>query len=209
MLITIRNPLYFISVEQSNTILILNLIIMRLDHVAYRVKNRNKTAQFFIDCFAYRIAEDLPDGFEIVFEDKTKAQCLVLLPPETHIENTPWVHFEIFGTKKQEYHLPPEIFVSQGTTGSIVEQWVTKRDGIGGIHHLAYQVDDVGKKMKEWTEKGYAEFTTEAPLTCPGLEQCFTKPSELTGIIYEFIMRSKHGFCRENVKNLMNSTKDL
>ena len=32
---------------------------------------------------------------------------------------------------------------------------------------------------------------------------------ELTGIIYEFITREKEGFCRENVKNLMNSTKDI
>jgi hypothetical protein len=58
------------------------------------------------------------------------------------------------------YHLAPEIFVSQGTPGSIVEKWVHDRGGIGGIHHLAYQVDSVAEKMKEWQEKGYAEFTT-------------------------------------------------
>ena len=61
--------------------------------------------------------------------------------------------------------------------------------------------------MDEWRAKGYAEFTSDKPLTCPGLTQVFTKPSLLTGVIYELIERGEHGFCRENVKNLMESTK--
>ena len=44
---------------------------MRLDHIAYRVKDRFKTAQFFIKAFGYRIADDLPEGFDIQFEDGT------------------------------------------------------------------------------------------------------------------------------------------
>ncbi len=63
--------------------------------------------------------------------------------------------------------------------------------------------------MLEWKEKGYAEFTTDEPLKCEGITQIFTKPSQLTGIIYEFIERGIHGFCQENVKDLMNSTKGL
>lgn len=104
------------------------------------------------------------------------------------------------------YHMAPEIFVSDGTPDSIVGRWVAKRDGIGGVHHLAYQVDSVERQMQEWREKGYAEFTTQNPLTCPGLTQVFTKPSLLTGVIYEFIERGKHGFCQENVRDLMIST---
>lgn len=184
---------------------------MRLDHIAYRVANKQKTAQFFIDCFAYSIPKDLPEGFEIVFEDGTKAKCLVLVPPEIipNRQEVPWLMFEKSNDQTNEYHLPPEIFVSEGTEGSIVYDWVQKRDGVGGIHHLAYQVDSVEEKMKEWQEKGYAEFTTPNPLKCPGLTQVFTKPSALTGIIYEFIERGVHGFCKENVKDLMNSTKTL
>ena len=182
---------------------------MRLDHIAYRVANRDKAADFLIKCFNYRIADDLPDGFEIEFEDKTKAQCLVLLPPEKLTAETPWSHLQPIDSNSINYHMAPEIFVSQGTPGSIVEKWVNDRGGIGGIHHLAYQVNSVAEKMKEWQEKGYAEFTTDAPLTCPGLVQVFTKPSALTGVIYEFIEREAHGFCKENVKDLMNSTKSL
>lgn len=179
---------------------------MRLDHIAYRVADRHKTADFFIKCFGYRIAEELPDGFEIAFEDNTTAQCLVLVPQEQIKIPAPWSHLDI---NSNEYHLAPEIFVSNGSKGSIVEQWVNKREGVGGIHHLAYQVDSVQQKMNEWKDKGYAEFTTQEPLTCPGLVQVFTKPSELTGIIYEFIEREKEGFCKENVKDLMNSTKNI
>lgn len=182
---------------------------MRLDHIAYRVANRDKAAEFLIECFNYRIADDLPDGFEIKFEDDTKANCLVLLPPEKLEGNIPWTHLQPHDHQSINYHIAPEIFVSQGSAGSIVEQWVNDRGGLGGIHHLAYQVDSVADKMKEWQEKGYAEFTTSSPLICPGLVQVFTKPSSLTGIIYEFIEREAHGFCRENVKDLMNSTKDL
>jgi 4-hydroxyphenylpyruvate dioxygenase-like putative hemolysin len=104
--------------------------------------------------------------------------------------------------------MAPEVFVSDGSPDSIVGQWVARRDGIGGIHHLAYQVDSVADTMKEWKEKGYAEFSSAEPMKCPGLTQVFTKPSELTGVIYEFIERGEFGFCKDNVKNLMLSTKN-
>ena len=110
-----------------------------------------------------------------------------------------------------EFHAPPEIFVSDGPDGSIVGDWVKERDGVGGVHHIAYQVDDVDSKMKEWKEKGYAEFYSEKPLVCSETElvQVFTKPSELTGLIYELIKRGEgdKGFCEKNVKALMESTR--
>ena len=61
--------------------------------------------------------------------------------------------------------------------------------------------------MREWENKGFAEFTSKDPLKCPGLVQVFTKPSILTGIIYEFITREDQGFCKDNVKMLMESTR--
>lgn len=199
---------------------------MRLDHIAYRVANRHKTIQFFMNAFDYKVQTE----FEIKFENGSVAKCFALEPPEKSNAinafsipweiNHPcspiaWGHTECL--KQQEanknaiikYHLAPEIFVSDGTPDSIVGKWVEKRDGIGGIHHLAYQVDSVESIMEEWKSKGYAEFTTEKPLTCPELTQIFTKPSELTGVIYEFITRGKHGFCIENVQDLMLSTNNL
>ena len=188
---------------------------MRLDHIAYRVEDRKKTAQFFIDAFGYRIQTE----FDIDFPDGSKAKCIALEPPEKpKVENLHWLIKQYVGpdlpnsdidqTKFAEFHLPPEIFVSDGTSDSIVGNWVAKRDNVGGVHHMAYQVDSVEKTMKEWKDKGYAEFSSDKPLTCPGLTQVFTKPSELTGVIYEFIERGEHGFCKDNVKDLMESTKD-
>lgn len=191
---------------------------MRLDHIAYRVADRKKSAQFFIDAFGYKIQTE----FDINFSDGSTAKCIALEPPEKTEDSswsvlsppplpagTSWLpsldgSFYIPTT----YHMAPEIFVSDGTPDSIVGKWVAARAGVGGIHHLAYQVDSVENTVKEWREKGYAEFSSEKPLTCPGLVQIFSKPSSLTGVVFEFIERGKHGFCKENVKELMQSTKE-
>lgn len=131
----------------------------------------------------------------------------------------PWTHHlfsdDVYGPNNEcagydvEYHLAPEIFVSDGTPDSIVGKWVAARDGIGGIHHIALQVKSVKETMQKWKEKGWAEFTNEDPLTCPDdeLVQIFTVPHALTGVIYEFIERGEHGFCGANVEALMESTK--
>jgi len=174
---------------------------MRIDHIAYRVKNRHETVEFFQEALNYKIADD----FEINFDDGSSAKCFVLEPPEK-IAHMPFRHVHAY---VWDLHLAPEVFVSDGTPDSIVGKWVAERNDIGGIHHIAYQVESVEDTMKEWREKGYAEFTTDSPLTCPGLTQCFTKPSELTGVIYEFIERDRdsQGFCKNNVKDLMESTR--
>ena len=100
---------------------------MRLDHIAYRVADRDKTAAFLNQCFGYRVAEDLPDGFKIEFEDGTNARCLVLLPPEKLGEANPWSHLHCDGGATIDDHMAPEIFVSQGIPGSVVEKWVQAR----------------------------------------------------------------------------------
>lgn len=183
---------------------------MRLDHIAYRVKNRMETAKFLCAAFGYRIDPELPEGFQIKFEDGTTTDCLVLLPPEKIQEDLVWKLGIAEVLSGQEFHLAPEIFVSDGVPGSIVGQWVSRtNNGAGGIHHLAYQVDSVKKTMEEMLSKELASFTTDEPIICEGLEQVFTKPSPFTGIIYEFISRGKQGFCQSSVKHLMQSTRDF
>ena len=185
---------------------------MRLDHIAFRVKDRYKTADFIKEAFGYEVGTE----FQIKFDDESKADCLALVPPETrHPHTDMWTYNVLMGVQHSpdavhaEYHAPPEIFVSDGSEGSIVGDWVAERGGVGGMHHIAYQVDDVEAVMKDWKEKGYAEFYSEEPITCkdPNLTQVFTKPSELTGVIYEFINREGAGFCKDSVKELMESTK--
>jgi catechol 2,3-dioxygenase-like lactoylglutathione lyase family enzyme len=183
---------------------------MRLDHIAYRVKDRHKTAKFFKDAFGYSVGTE----FDIEFDDGSTADCLALVPPEDRPFDTDnWSFWSMpfssdhIGTQP-EFHAPPEIFVSDGPLGSIVGDWVSERGGIGGVHHMAYQVDNVTAVMNKWKSKGYAEFLSDKPLECPGLTQVFTKPSELTGVIYELISRKGKGFCEDNVKSLMESTRN-
>jgi len=191
---------------------------MRLDHIAYRSKDRYKTAKFFEGCLGYTIATE----FNLQFDDGSTTECLAMAPPEDRHENVLEWTVNLAdqdlenGVEKQElnfhaYHAPSEIFVSDGPKGSIVGDWVEERGGIGGIHHIAYEVDDVEAVMKDWVKNGYAEFYSEKPLACEetNLVQVFTKPSELTGVVYELIARGKSnkGFCEKNVKALMESTK--
>ena len=184
---------------------------MRLDHIAYRAKDRYKTSEFFKKAFGYKVGTE----FQIEFDDESKADCLALVPPEARHPDTKMWEYHVLhcindapGTVKAAYHAPPEIFVSDGSEGSIVGDWVAERGGVGGVHHIAYQVENVEAVMLEWIQKGYAEFYSEKPIRCedPDLTQVFTKPSELTGVIYEFINRKGVGFCKDSVKKLMEST---
>lgn len=191
---------------------------MRLDHIAYRTADRKKTAQFFIDAFGYKVQQE----FTIDFGDGDTCQCIALEPPEKLdtaglIIDVPWTYDGVlYGARDaevqtqvdrlQEYHLAPEIFVSDGSPDSIVGRWVAARGGIGGVHHMAYQVPSVEAKMAEWREKGWGSFSSEKPFRCEGLTQVFSTPHALTGVIYEFIERTGFGFCKDNVKQLMQAS---
>jgi 4-hydroxyphenylpyruvate dioxygenase-like putative hemolysin len=177
---------------------------MRIDHIAFRVPDRAATVKFLCEALGYKVQQEFP----IYFDDEhiDMAMCTALEPPEKLDAPVPWTTV-LPGPHRQEYHIPPEIFVSEGTPGSIVNEWV-KQHG-PGIHHIAIQVDSVEKTMNDWKRKGWAEFTSDAPMKCEGLTQVFTKPSQLTGVIFEFIERGAFGFCKENVKALMESTKNL
>ena len=186
---------------------------MRLDHIAYRVKNRRKTAKFFKKAFGYTVERE----FKIKFNDGSKAECLALIPSEDrHPSTAEWdvlladapTEGSVANVDFHSYHAPPEVFVSDGPKDSIVGNWVAERGGVGGIHHIAYQVDEVEETMREWEKLGYAGFYSDSPISCdnPKLTQVFTKPSELTGVIYELISREGDGFCKDSVKKLMEST---
>jgi len=172
---------------------------MRLDHIAYRVKDRDAAVTFFKEAFGYKQQAE----FDITLEDGCKALCMALEPPE----KAPAARCGFSEFVVGDFHMAPEIFVSSGPPGSLIDRWVKEWGrGVGGIHHLAYQVDDVQQTMKEWRKKGLL-FTTKRPLDCDDLTQVFSKSHPITGIIYEFIERKgKHGFCKDNVAKLMSST---
>lgn len=189
----------------------------RIDHIAYRVADRNKTAQFFIDAFGYKKQTE----FELKFDDGSTTKCIALEPPEKppkgNWSQVPWTTQAFVGLPPHdlktgtEYHLAPECFISDGPPDSIVGKWVAARGGIGGIHHLAYQADDIQKEILRFKSAG-VKFLSEEPLVCPddNLTQIFSAPIEiLGGIIIELIQRGEKGFCQKSVANLMTSTKHL
>ena len=158
---------------------------MKLDHIAYRVADRDKTVHFLESLTGYSVGTE----FQINFDDGSSADCKALLPSDES---------------------SPEVFVSEGTPNSIVDEWVRERGETGGIHHIAYATDDIDKAVKEWREKDI-EFVTDDIIECPddNLRQIFTKPQDLLGgIIIELIERGDKGFCQNSVKNLMESTKN-
>ena len=164
---------------------------MKLDHIAYRVADRNKAAEFFQFMFKYEFGTE----FDIEFDDGSKAECCVLVPP---------VKPEVLVREG------PEIFISDGSPGSIVGNWVESRNG-GGVHHMAYKTRHIDSVVEDWKKKG-VEFLTEDIIDCPedDLRQIFTKPlEEFGGTIIELIERGSKGFCQNSVKNLMESTKEI
>ena len=143
---------------------------MRLDHIAYRVKDRHKTAEFLYNCLGYSVALE----FDLEFDDGSTTDCLAMtLPEERPVDVLGVGRFtsadadDIEKAKFYSYHCLRNLllFPSDGPEGSIVGDWVKERGGIGGIHHLAYQVEDVKKTMNDWTEKGYAEWYSEKTLS--------------------------------------------
>ena len=185
---------------------------MRLDHIAYRVQDRYITAQKFADLFGYSIGIE----FDIQFDDGSTADCIAMTPPEkdNHLSKLiqiPWTVLSAGIGSPLEHHLAPEIFISDGTEDSIVSNWVRSRGGVGGIHHMAYQVTDIGEVVSLWRSSGI-KFLSQEIIDCPedNLRQIFTKPLDVMGgIIFELIERGEKGFCQNSVKDLMNSTKEV
>ena len=140
---------------------------MRLDHIAYRTRDRRKTSEFFEKAFGYIISTE----FQIEFDDASKADCLVLVPPENRPRKTfkwimPQLQYEpsILNSDvedrnsavKMEYHAPPEIFVSDGGEGSIVADWGEERGGVDQPHHaqsVALRAARRGKRRPSSSER--------------------------------------------------------
>lgn len=178
-------------------------MILSADHLAFRVntENHEKACQMFIDLFGYVKS----DEFEPVFSDGTtqNTRCTVLTPKGIN-KDTPRV-IEQNGVK---YQTIPEIFISSSTDpNSIVAKYVKNRNDIGNIHHCAFTVENVDQTMKRFTEAGY-KFLTKNALVCEELTQTFTEPSDLVGVIFEFLERRSGNFCKDSVGGLMESTKD-
>lgn len=153
-----------------------------VDHIAFRVENLDAAVKFYTEVMGCAVA----DWFFVDFEDGTKARCAALDAG------------------------PIQIFVSEGIgEGGVVKEWV-KRHG-NALHHVAYAVDDLPAAVEHARRHG-VEFLSEKQIENDDLIQIFTRPDPATGVVHELIQR-KHpgakGFATENVKKLMESTREV
>ena len=153
-----------------------------IDHIAFRVEDVDAAVKFYTEIMGCEVA----DWFFVDFDDGTKARCCALNAG------------------------PIQIFLSEGEgEGGVVKEWVKKHGN--AIHHIAYSVDDLPAAVEDARRKG-VEFLSEKQIENDDLIQIFSKPVPETGVIHELIQR-KHpdakGFATENVKKLMDSTRNL
>ena len=152
---------------------------MRLDHLAYRVKDREQFASRLRRTMGYWIDDEIL----LSFPDGSKARCYIL-----QVEHS------------------PDIFVSEGDKGSIIGQWIFNNGP--GLHHMAYEVADVVDTMIDWGQQGITFQSGPIYCPCEiKLVQVFTDP-KCYGHIVELIERNGHdGFCEHNVQRLMEGSE--
>ncbi len=159
--------------------------IVKLDHVAYRVKRgeREKLMTELTNHLPYRLFK----SFEVV---SSNAITIALKLHESH----------------------PIIVISEGLSNdSIVEKYCQKYSS--RVHHLAYVVTDIDKVVEIQKSRG-VKFTTDEILGSEeeGIKQIFTLPTEAANHIIEYIQRFGDFdgfFTPSNIAGLMLSTEKL
>ena len=160
-------------------------LIIRLDHVAYRVKKG---------------------------ERMKKIQELMRLLPYREFKNFKIIQANAITTCIKLHETSPVIVVSEGLSDdSIVEKYCQKYGS--RVHHLAYLVKDIDKVVEIQKARGI-QFTSEDVYGSEeeGIKQIFTMPTETTNHIIEYVQRFGDFdgfFTPSNVENLMKSTEKL
>lgn len=159
--------------------------IVRLDHIAYRVKKGER------EKLMTELTNVLPYHFYKSFRvEKSNAitSCI-----------------KLFDTL-------PVIVISEGLSDdSIVEKYCQKFGS--RVHHLAYEVTDIDKVVEVQKKRG-VKFTTEKIIGSEeeGIKQIFTLPTETSNHIIEYIQRFGDFdgfFTPNNISGLMKSTEKL
>ncbi len=163
----------------------LDQYIVKLDHIAYRVKigDREVLMGELMNALPYRLFK----SFKVVHSNATTT------------------------TLKLKDTLPI-IVISEGLNeDSIVEKYCKKFGS--RVHHLAYEVSDIEKVVEIQKARG-VKFTTEDIIGSEeeGIKQIFTMPTETSNHIIEYIQRFGDFdgfFTPSNIAGLMNSTEKL
>ncbi|MHA1220223.1 MAG: VOC family protein [Candidatus Heimdallarchaeota archaeon] len=159
--------------------------IIKLDHVAYRVKRGDREILMgeLMNALPYRLFKD----FKVISSNATTTAL------------------KLFDTT-------PIIVISEGLTyDSVVENYCQKFGS--RVHHLAYEVSDIDKVVEIQKARGI-QFTTEEIIGSEeeGIKQIFTMPTKTSNHIIEYIQRFGDFdgfFTPSNIAGLMLSTEKL
>lgn len=160
-------------------------LIVKLDHVAYRVKKG--------------------EGEKAMTE-------LANLVPYKEYKSFKVTTMNAITSAIKLHDTMPVIVVSYGLSeDSVVQKYVEKYGG--RIHHLAYLVKDIEKVVEIQRERG-VQFTTDYIIGSEeeGIKQIFTMPTETANHIVEYIQRFGDFdgfFTPSNIGDLMKSTEKL
>ena len=160
-------------------------LIIKLDHVAYRVKKGER--------------------------EKAMAELANLVPYKDY-KTFKVISMNAITSTLKLHDTLPVIVVSEGLThDSVVEKYVEKYGG--RIHHLAYLVKDIDEVVRIQRDRGI-KFTTDYIIGSEdeGIKQIFTLPTESANHIIEYVQRFGDFdgfFTPSNVGALMKSTEKL
>ena len=160
-------------------------LILKLDHVAYRVK---------------------------MGERLSTIQNLMNLVPYYEFKNFKIISANAITTCIKLNDTLPVVVISEGLDkDSIVEKYCQKYGS--RVHHLAYLVKDIEKVVEIQKSRG-VKFTSEKIIGSEeeGIKQIFTMPIDTTNHIIEYIQRFGDFdgfFTPDNVEGLMKSTESL
>ena len=163
----------------------LDNLIIKLDHIAYRVKMGERLATI---------------------------QSLMHLLPYHQFKNFKIISVNAITTCIKLHETTPVIVVSEGLRkDSIVEKYCQKYGS--RVHHLAYLVNNIEKVVNIQKSRGI-KFTSDKIIGSEkgGIKQIFTMPTKTTNHIIEYIQRFGDFdgfFTPDNVKSLMKSTELL
>ncbi len=129
---------------------------MQIDHIGIAVTSLEEGAKFYADGLGLEKLET-----EVVEEQKVRVLKLEITG----------VHIEL---------LEP-LTENEGPIGKFIE----KNGGRGGIHHIAYRVDDVVQMTEHMKSLGYKALYDEPRIGAGGLKIMFLHPKGTGGVLTE------------------------
>lgn len=122
-------------------------------------------------------------GIIMTTMDKAEAFMEQFGLEKNYMEYVEAYHAYCLFTKYTEKESPVELIIP---TEGVLTQF---RDGKGGLHHIAFEVEDVKKAKREFEEKGLEMLEDTAVSGAGGIIVNFLRPRYGYGVLVEFVQQ--------------------